>query len=485
VKDLLPRQLAGADLTGAKLPEQLEAFPGIVHVSELVRTAATVFLSLLVACVYSWLTISATKDPNLLTNSTSSPLPIIQTPIPIAHFYIVAPALPLALYFYLHLYLQRLWEELAELPAIFPDGKPLNRKISPWLIAGIVRAHIPRLLNDRPTLSRLQVHISQVLAWWFVPFTLLLFWLRYLTRHDWRGTAFHMGLLTTAMLSGLWFQRVARSTLKRTPVGSNGDRRSGGWSLVIAGFSILVAAVMISDGAINGYIPGSSPASTRLRHRAFVPQLFSYVGGQAFANFREQEVSTRPDNWFLREDLDLPRLVKGAQLRGADLRNLLGEGAFMMKADLRDAKLQDADLHNAQLQMANLSLAQLQNADLQSAQLQVAILSSAQLQDARLRYAQLQEADLPYAWLQRADLGEAQLQKADLQGAQLQQAFLYGAQLQQANLRDANLQYASLEAADLQQVENLVQTQLNDACVTETTKLPKGLKRPAPCPTPD
>ena len=83
---------------------------------------------MLLGCVYSWLTIATTTDVKLLTNTASSPLPIIGTEIPIAWFYIAAPLVLIALYLYFHFYLQGLWESLASLPAIFPDGKRLDER---------------------------------------------------------------------------------------------------------------------------------------------------------------------------------------------------------------------------------------------------------------------------------------------------------------------------------------------------------------------
>ena len=71
----------------------------------------------------------------------------------------------------------------------------------------------------------------------------------------------------------------------------------------------------------------------------------------------------------------------------------------------------------------------------------------------------------------------------DLHGAQLQGADLLVAQLQGANLSEAQLQGADLEGADLTKAKNLTQDQINRACTGFFTKLPKGLIRPAPCPT--
>jgi hypothetical protein len=144
-RGLQTEQLAGADLTGATLPEELKKlYDGLENVNNIPESARKLFLAVLAACLYSWLTIATTTDVNLITNRASSPLPVIQTSIPIVGFYWVAPLLLLCVYFYFHFYLQKLWEELGSLPAILPDGRPLHAKIDPWLLNDLVRAHLPK-----------------------------------------------------------------------------------------------------------------------------------------------------------------------------------------------------------------------------------------------------------------------------------------------------------------------------------------------------
>jgi len=97
---------------------------------------------------------------------------------------------------------------------------------------------------------------------------------------------------------------------------------------------------------------------------------------------------------------------KGADLRGADLRD-----AYLRGADLRGADLQGADLQGAYLQGADLQGAYLRDADLQGAYLR-----DADLQGADLRGAYLQGADLQGADLRGAYLWDADLRGADLRG---------------------------------------------------------------------
>ena len=171
------------------------------------------FFGLLAASLYSWLTIATTTDVALITGTASSPLPIINTNIALSGFYLAAPLILIAVYFYFHLYLQRLWSDLASLPAVFPDGVALDRKAYPWLLNGLVRKHFKKLeLAQRP-LTRVENVVSILLAWWVVPFTLLAFWLRFLPRHDWWVTTLHVALIAGAAWFGVYSYQLAVRTL--------------------------------------------------------------------------------------------------------------------------------------------------------------------------------------------------------------------------------------------------------------------------------
>ena len=76
-RNLLLSQLAGADLSGSRLPADLEKFASLPQVDAATRHARTLFFTQLLVCVYCWLTISVTTDPGLLTNTIETPLPVI------------------------------------------------------------------------------------------------------------------------------------------------------------------------------------------------------------------------------------------------------------------------------------------------------------------------------------------------------------------------------------------------------------------------
>ena len=79
----------GANLHGATLPSTLE-FGALAHVEEISKHARTIFVGLIGATIYCWLTIAQTTDAALIVDTASTPLPVIQTRVPIWWFYLAA-----------------------------------------------------------------------------------------------------------------------------------------------------------------------------------------------------------------------------------------------------------------------------------------------------------------------------------------------------------------------------------------------------------
>jgi uncharacterized protein YjbI with pentapeptide repeats len=486
---LLPEHLARSDLTGNRtLPEEVAEFPAVAQLAAISSEARKIFIVLLAACVYSWIVIGTTEDVQLILNTATWPLPIINAPIPISGFYVVGAALLAAVYCYLHFYLQRLWRTLAALPAVFRDGVALDDKTDPWLLTNLVRADFEHLKRSPPPLTRLENLLTIFLAWWLVPLTLLALWVRYLPAHYWLGTTWLVAMIGVTALFGRHSYRLARATLRgEMPAAeAEGDDGHGvsrrAWHefrqmrpdrLTVG----LTAAVTLCSLSAFRNDPGDYTRPAKL---------LNVVGIRTYADLRDVNVAERPDGWdgkdwskVKRVDLrgsnltfaDVTRaFLANADLRGANLGSAIFVQTELQGADLYDedaswddedtqmddddarrgAQLQGADLRSAQLQGADLRFAQLQSADLKKAQLQGADLRSAQLQGANLTYAQLQNADLEKAGLEYASLVAAQLQGASLQDAQLRGASLEFAHLEGAGLRSAQLQIANLGSARLQ-----------------------------------
>ena len=425
-------QLARANLSGATLPEAVAKFDALKNVSERSQIAKRLFASLLFGCTYALLTVATTTDVRLLTNSASSPLPVIQTQIPIAGFYFAAPVILVGLSSYFLLYVQRLWESLAKLPAVFPDGTPLDEKVYPWLPNSIVHSHFTLLKNCRPPLSKLQAVTTIIFGYWVVPITLVFVWGRYLPRHDWWGTGIHAAVLVYAIGGALVVQRLAVKTLqgkKRVPFTwktAPTDRRT--YKVLFCSLALVAVWGTLSYGAIEGHHPHpmgfpdrvSEPTRdlSPLSPTVWVPQLFQFIGYGCYLDLFEQDVSTKPPDWTgqAEKQKEEMALVTKARLRGKDLRYAYAPSAFLANAELRDAELQGANLEGAELQGAEPGIANLQGAYLRRADLHGADLSSANLQRADLSEANLQGADF------RSDLSVYQQRTIGLKPAQVKRA---------------------------------------------------------------
>jgi hypothetical protein len=366
IQILSTRQLAGTDVSGAKLPDTVKSFEALQSIRESSENSRKIFVSMLLLAAYSWLTVAATKDASLLTNTGTLQLPIIQTQIPIGWFYWVTPAMLLAVFLYCHFYLQNLWEELSQLPAYFPDGRPLHQRVYPWLLNSVARAHFERLRSEHSVLSFVQYETTILLTWWVVPLTQALFWLRYLTRHEWVGTTLQVIMTFASVTSATIFLSLAASTLEGKaqelrfwPLRES-YRRWIGW--LTPATVIAAGLILLSFGAIE-----SGPGFAAADPRSWVPKLLTAAHLSYYAHLSEEDISIKPLNWVTdRPDFDQ---VKAAHLANRDLRHAEAKNAFLVKADLTGADLRYANLRGADLRRAILSGALLHGADLTDAKL--------------------------------------------------------------------------------------------------------------------
>ncbi len=370
VRGLQIKQLRGANMSSAQLPEGIEDTDWLKHVEETSRKGSRLFLIKIVCCMYAWLVVSSTQDVNLITNMAVSPLPLIGTKIPIASFFWVVPMILMVLFIYFHLYLQRLWEDLAAFPAVFPDGKPLDKKVYPWLVTGILRAHIPHLKDAHLPFFNLQRAVTILVAWCIVPLTIGYFGIGYLVKADPVGSGYHLLLFMSICGMSYSFFTNAVATLK----GSR--RRRYVWrearydERTRRGVTVGLVSVIIWATVFFGPVPlpRANMASMDLRGAALDG---ANLEGAALdgANFR------------------------AARLQGAILRNATMFSTQLDNADLTDASLEGADLKAATLLGANLTNANLDNADLRGAQLKGANFTNASFKGANLARAQLMDVE--------------------------------------------------------------------------------------------
>ncbi|MDF0676926.1 MAG: pentapeptide repeat-containing protein [Nitrospira sp.] len=518
VKNIQGTNLGGANLSGAELPQDAELFDALSQVDVSIRYNGKTFLLLILGCVYTWLTIATTSDANLLTNTYSSPLPIIGTKVQIGGFYFVAPIILLITYGYLHIQLQRLWERLSNLPAVFADGQSIDKKIAPWFPTGLLYYFLFHLSQKPPPLSKVQAFASLVLVWFLLPaFTLPFVWLKYLSLQSWYMTGVHIAIIIVAIGFGTHSCLLARETLSRNTLDITPPsywvsiRMSSAVGLILCLLSFgsfqavhqhFIMGIETQPGNIsNSNLPNQFPKASW--YQTFAPKILAWVTYSPFPNLENAEVSVKPADW----DGKNIENVTGARLKNKLLTYANLADAFLVNADLRNADLQRAnlstvDLRGSILGTTNLAGAYFMNGKLQRADLTSANLRSAYLLETDLREANLRSVSGEMAWLNGANLEGANLRDAKFQCADFGRAnmmwielpdFMWGtdkghhiavASLKGAQLSGADLEGVRLEGANLSGATGLTQEQLDKTCVSERTSLPDGLRMPQPCAKP-
>jgi uncharacterized protein YjbI with pentapeptide repeats len=452
---LQEEQLAGANLFGATLPADVSVVEALKEVAKTAREAGWLVLAMVALTAAAALRVITTSDAQILGHAPILPFRVFSA-FPLNAVFLLGPALLLGGYVWLHLYLQRLWESLSTLPAIFPDGQPLDRLL-PWFAAQVARAYLKWLQNRNRVLVALEAAISAIILYWMVPATLILFWGRYLTFQDFRGTALHVLLVVAASLAAGHFSKAMKRALGAStapgaaasgfPFGEGPGRRTDFARIFTVALGVVI--LLLSIGVISGSPRNDESSSAGDNHTAqsWAADALWLIGYSPVAQVSGADISEKPRNWSGRDE-ELA-LVRGARLSKERLRYIQANGAFFAKADLSQADLQNGDLAEADLRETKARRANLRYATLDRAKLTRSNLQEADLRQANLTRADLEKADLTSASLNAATLTDSNLDGASLYGADLRGASMQRASLQQADLREANLAGADLTAANL------------------------------------
>lgn len=479
---LLPGKLAGAHLFGAVLPKPVCDFGGLEFAGRASKITLRLFASMLVLCAFTSAIIAATTDAQLLKNSAFLPLPRVANAVPIVGFYLFLPVLLFAFYLYFHFYLQRLWDGLGELPAIFPDGRPLD-KAAPRLLVALARKHFEWLRENRPAFTVVETWIAMLLTYWVIPAALVLFWARYLTRQDFNGTMLHVLLVVAAIAAAKFLPDLAGRTSPGGKLQSQSSKKASSRAKLYGGAAIPIGAgltlFLLSLGTIYG-VPHDRVAETKGANiRRLAATVLWMLGYNPYADLTEMDISARPRVWTGREEEVVS--AKGARLNRFSLRYAQAHRAFLVNAHLWESDLEGANLSEADLRGANLRQANLRSAVLDRALLTRANMQEAALQGANLARADLREADLSFASLVDAILVNTRLESANLYRADLHGAWLLRPNLQRADLREANLEDAKVAFADLSwadlSVAKLSGARLRDAQLQHAILMEADLRR--------
>ncbi len=489
---LLGSQFARADLRGSRMPSSVR-FGAFETANEMAEGTGKLFLTVLLICAYSWLTINSTVDRQLLTDTAVSKLPILNADIPIVNFYALVPIALVGLAVIALLQAQRLWSGIAAAPESLPDGTAMADRASVWLLGPWAAERLVPP-HQAGMLARLQAWLAIVVGWWIVPATVAWFWGRYLHRHDWTVTWIQIAALTVGCTAAAGFLSLAVATLPRrysrppdaAAEGSGSGRRLAQWwrrlrpyaPTASVAFIVPIAFGGASYAAIHGvHRPASSGAvleqtgnvqpALSLVHavpalQSSVPEIMSHFGMRSVAQLAEAEISTRLATGAT-ADTGLEAKASGAHLVGADLRFASGERAYLALSDLRRADLLGADLWSADLRGANLTGASVVGSLLFSADLRKLRAGAGPAADRSDTAAGIAYVDTLFCsrtFFSGSNLRYARFSRADIRGAAFNDGMLQGAVFSGARLHHATFDNADLDGADFRGAYGLTPSQI-------------------------
>jgi len=446
VEGLHPLMLAGADLKGAKLPEDV-SWPEISRVEEISKNCGKYFIAVLSAGAYILLTLFGTTDANLIGDGASSKLPFLQIPVSIVSFYWVVPALLIAFGLFFWLNMQMLWENMSVLPAVMPTGANVDQATYPWIINSEARFNAKRLRFTLTTLDHITGWVATVLTMWFIPLVLWCVWDRCLPRHDVYLSGYQAAFTMIAIWLAFRFQLLKSATLRRkykivreikNPLSSLGGTKriclSLTISIVVAVFWILVtsAALIVPSHSTIWFQP--LPKSTKRQLTA--RRLFYRLHLKYNADLERAQISIRPSG-FKGVDETECRGVQGGSVQGRDIQNAYLQSAFMVNANLQHANLSNVDLEYADLRSIR--------AERYDGQL---LLDLYPVFVAQICIQKNEKTTLPSVWrraiLRHTDMRWGQCSGVDFTGANLSHANLEGVNFAGAILTDTNFEGAIL-----------------------------------------
>lgn len=430
---------AAADLTAAKLPDAVDQSSALGDAQQASGATRSLFLSLLLGCIYSTLTVAATTDEALLADQSAFPLPIVNTAVSIGPFYWFAPWILLAVYLCFLFSLDRWARIVIRLPAALPDGRQLDEFVEPWLFNSLIAIHVWRP-SRRPAscnswVAKVQAPISGALMWLMAPAAIGLPGWRFLGQHEWAMTLLHALVFVLALGSSACFYAQVTRSLRVGPIDVTVNHLAqSAWRTLIGALLGIVALAMLTPW---GQVTVSD----------WYPRL----------DVSQRAISRRPNNW----DSENPqhwRQVQGARLAQRGLERLAARESFLIRSDFSESRLYGSDFTDADVRLAKFRDANIQHgtfrfADAREALFSAADLTSANLMDANLERAICKQTKFIGADLTRVIFNDATLVSAQFERAALQHAKFVGADCTGANFTRATLHSAHFDRATLQSCE--------------------------------
>src|SRR6266550_899714 len=262
-------RLGGTNLFDAVLPESISAVDTSKAIGEATKIARWFYFLTVGASLLCCLLIAFTTDVRLLLNTSALPFMRLGNVLPMTGLYLGGPLVLLTLSLRFHFLLMRL-----------------------------VRRHFRWQGESRSAMIAFETVLSTILAYWIVPATLFLYWLRYLPRQDFRGTLLHVFLMTLSVATATSLPFVVSRVLRpgdiRLPKSKNILRMILGTTR--AALTTACILFLFSLG-VNRGLPfdrstaaEESPADVR----RWAAMVFQSVGYRPYADLTEATLSTPP-----------------------------------------------------------------------------------------------------------------------------------------------------------------------------------------------
>ena len=445
--------------TGDRLMEPLD------HAKALTTIVRTAWTGVTAASLYVWLTLASLKDVDLFVPYRTFTLPVVGTGIDPRGFFVFAPLLLLAAYFYFHLMLTRLFgcyhALLEQHEASKGTDTPhiLESLVPPWFLTVLTDPESSDIEGEkRLDFHPVAFHLAWFFAYAFTPLTVFALSFRYLRAHDAFLTFAHTLLTTIIVVAAalFWLKRCdfcpgerGAPDEKAPPIAAK--QTAAAQAAVIATLFGTVCLYLFSQAFIaSGFRP-------------YHPLVFLSPNAQLY----RAELSKRPAGWDEIRWIQLQDFYEEWEKCTKD-EITLGSAGERVNREIILARLanRDADCNQAILSRQPENSIQ----DLQSElALRLDISIGAQLgripapgdkDDAlntNLVYCKNENEevlvgkprDLRHAFLMEAHLVGANLDCVDLSGADLRRARMDLASLWGANLTGADLKGAWLSGAKL------------------------------------
>ena len=459
-------RLGGTNLFDAILPETIAAFDTTKAISDATKYARWFYFLILALCCTCIALIGTTTDVRLVVDASAIPIARLGKVLTMTSFYMGAPLVLFILYLRFHFLLLRLWGSMSGLPAVFRDGQTLE-KDGPWYLMGLVRRHFRWMREGRSPFWVLETVVATVLAYWVVPGTLFLFWLRYLVRQDFRGTLLHAFLLTLAVAAATCVPTIVARVLQPGDLLRHKSKNLWRVSFATARVALVTGcAMLLFSLGVNRGLPSDSsmePEHSKGSLLRWVSEAMQSIGYRPYAELTEAMLSGPPPhgNW---SEEALPA-VPGAKLNEMNLRFARAYKAYLVNAKLWRANLEGAYLSEADLRGANLREAVLKDAVLDRVLASKTVMVSANGTRVNFTGADLRGADFSFATLQDARMSNVRLNGASMYAVNLRNAQMLRSDLSRADMRDTKMEHALLSFATLEMTD-FSSAKLSDANMT-------------------